>query len=465
MARMSTPSATADDNFASFFDVYAADAALVFDGARCVALDVQCARAALLSSAAVAAAALRAAATPPSAGGRALHSTPNRSVIFILHDAIPGAGAPGGGLMSTVQSAAALAARGVVVRIAALFDALPILAAQFPAVEARGLFVGFDSERVDAELVPLLGSFDVAVATFFPTLWIVRRAMRRYPALSGVYYVQDYEPLFPLPAAFRSAAKFSYALSASAPRLTVVSYSDWIRRELRAKHGVESVKVAAAVDHERFHVKAERSADRGDAGAATLTVCAMVRPSTPRRAPAETVAALSAVAERLGEAVETHTFGCTAAALAAQCAAHARPSAGAAGSAAEDVASTLGAGHRHWGELDRDGVAQMLNDCDVFLDLSRWQAFGFTGLEAMASGAVPIVTQRGGANEYARHRENALVVDVSDGDAIVERVAALAADRARLARMRLAALATASAFTLDRVAASWLAMLNEAARR
>ena len=103
----------------------------------------------------------------------------------------------------------------------------------------------------------------------------------------------------------------------------------------------------------------------------------------------------------------------------------------------------------------------MLNDCDVFLDLSRWQAFGFTGLEAMASGAVPIVTQRGGANEYARHRENALVVDVSDGDAIVERVAALAADRPRLARMRLAALATASTFTLDRVAASWLAVLDE----
>jgi hypothetical protein len=455
MALVSTPGATVDDNFNRFFDVYATDAALVFDGAHCV--DAQCTRTALRSALRSGAAEIP--STPSPAQERALHSTPNRSVVFVLHDAVPGAGSPGGGLMATVQSAAALAERGVVVRIAALFDALPILAAQFPAVEARGLLVGFDSERVDAELLPLLGSFDVAVATFFPTLWIVRRAMRRYPALSGVYYVQDYEPLFPLPAAFRSAAKFSYALSASAPRLTVVSYSDWIRRELRTKHGVESMKVGAAVDDARFNVSLERGADEGDGSTSTLAVCAMVRPSTPRRAPAETVAALSALAARLGDAVEIHTFGCTAAALDAQCAEQASASAGS--GKWRGAASALGAGHLHWGELDRDGVAQMLNDCDVFLDLSRWQAFGFTGLEAMASGAVPIVTQRGGANEYARHRENALVVDVSDGDAIVERVAALAADRPRLARMRLAALATASTFTLDRVAASWLAVLDE----
>src|SRR5262249_42883437 len=64
------------------------------------------------------------------------------------------------------------------------------------------------------------------------------------------------------------------------------------------------------------------------------------------------------------------------------------------------------------GVLDRRGlVGSLLNEVDVFADLSAYQAMGLTAIEAMASGAAAIVPRRGGAQSYARDRQNALVVD------------------------------------------------------
>ena len=431
--------------------IYADDASFVFDGAQCELSSRDCSRTAILNTSGGGGGAAAGAAAPLL--DAALVRSGNRSVMFVLHDAVPSAGAPGGGLMATMQVAESLAARGTIVRIAALHEAVPILAEQFPAIAARKLLVGFSRESIETELVPMLGEFHVAVATFFPTVWIVRKALRRFPALSGIYFVQDYEPLFPLPAAYSSAAKFSYALTSVAPRMKIVSYSDWIRRELLEKHGVASAKVTAAVDHSRFTVDLDDDHHREkDSSGGAVVIAAMVRPSTPRRAATQTVAVLAALATRLGDAVAIRTFGCTLAALSAECVG---------GSCAGD---TFGRRHRHLGELDRDGVATALRESDIFIDLSHWQAFGFTGLEAMASGAVPLLTNRGGVGEYARHGENALLVDTTNFDRVVELAAGLAVDSPRRARMSAAALATASVFTLDRVAASWRVALDDATR-
>ena len=71
----------------------------------------------------------------------------------------------------------------------------------------------------------------------------------------------------------------------------------------------------------------------------------------------------------------------------------------------------------HAGVVGRVGVAEVLRGSDLFLDLSRWQAFGFTALEAMASGAVPVISKRGGAEAFAIDGVNAVVVDISQEDA------------------------------------------------
>ena len=56
------------------------------------------------------------------------------------------------------------------------------------------------------------------------------------------------------------------------------------------------------------------------------------------------------------------------------------------------------AGHR--GLLQREEVAALLAETDVFLDLSIYQAFGRTALEAMACGATAVVPRRGGVWEF-----------------------------------------------------------------
>ena len=48
--------------------------------------------------------------------------------------------------------------------------------------------------------------------------------------------------------------------------------------------------------------------------------------------------------------------------------------------------------------------------CDVFIDASAYQAFGRSGLEAMACGAVPVLPALGGVHEYALDDENAMVL-------------------------------------------------------
>src|SRR6185436_10803566 len=52
----------------------------------------------------------------------------------------------------------------------------------------------------------------------------------------------------------------------------------------------------------------------------------------------------------------------------------------------------------------------------VHFDGSDFQAFGLPALEAMACGAVSVLTDAGGIREYARHEENCLLVAPRDTD-------------------------------------------------
>jgi glycosyltransferase involved in cell wall biosynthesis len=51
--------------------------------------------------------------------------------------------------------------------------------------------------------------------------------------------------------------------------------------------------------------------------------------------------------------------------------------------------------------LSRSEVAALLRNSDIFLDLSDFQAFGRTAIEAMASGCIPVVPNKGGTDEFA----------------------------------------------------------------
>ena len=136
-----------------------------------------------------------------------------------------------------------------------------------------------------------------------------------------------------------------------------------------------------------------------------------------------------------GDRVELLTFGCS-------------------GTSLQETLKGMRAGDRansvhHLGVLARDEVAQLFADSDVFLDGSVWQAFGRTGLEAMAAGCVPVLPAGSGCEEYARHGVNAMLVDTTDAEAMYRATASLVADRTLLGRLHTAAIQTAREFDME----------------
>jgi glycosyltransferase involved in cell wall biosynthesis len=67
--------------------------------------------------------------------------------------------------------------------------------------------------------------------------------------------------------------------------------------------------------------------------------------------------------------------------------------------------------HRNVGVVaDRNRLAELYAQADIFLDGSTFQGFGRPALEAMACGAACVLTNVGGVSGYARDGENCLLV-------------------------------------------------------
>ena len=69
--------------------------------------------------------------------------------------------------------------------------------------------------------------------------------------------------------------------------------------------------------------------------------------------------------------------------------------------------------------------------CQVFLQSSRREGFGFTAIEAMACGAALVTTDNGGSRDYAIDGETALVAPPHDVDAMASLVVSLLRDDVR----------------------------------
>jgi hypothetical protein len=331
------------------------------------------------------------------------------AIAYVLPGLAPGGS---GGSHSVVQEARALAGIGARVRVPIERGSAERARQLYP--EAGELFAFYSST---AELEAALEGFDVVVATEAPSARIVAAYTGARPAVLGAYYVQDYEPLFSPPGGpSADAALLSYR---QAGELLLFAKTHWIANVIDTAHGLPVAKVRPSLDRATFHA-AGRSSDPS-----RPRVLAMVRPRTPRRRAAETLTVLARLKAELGDGVDCLTFGC----------------------AVEELAGLPPApGVDHLGLLSRAEVAEVLRRCDLFLDLSTYQAFGRTGLEAMACGAVPVLPIRGGVSEYAEHERNAVLVDSEDEDAAVAAALALLADRERLERLREAGIETAKSF-------------------
>jgi GT2 family glycosyltransferase/glycosyltransferase involved in cell wall biosynthesis len=350
------------------------------------------------------------------------------SVLFLL----PVSGG-GGGAHSIVQEAMGMRGLGVESRIAIRAKHAALYARNYPNASGMGIFLPFASED---ELVARAGAFDAIVATIYTSMPLLAAVAAAHPGVLPAYYVQDYEPWFHREGTReRAAAEASYT---AVEGMTVFAKTDWLRRMVERRHGIAVAKVEPSLDHDVYYPALDgRDPD------APIRIAAMIRPSTPRRGALRTMETLETLARRFRHSVAFDIFGCDDEELAKY-------------GLTPDFPLT------NHGKLRREEVAELLRRADIFLDLSDYQAFGRTGLEAMACGCAVVLPAHGGVEEYAVHGENALVINTADATACLAAAAELIRNGELRRRLRRGGIATAERYSVFQAALSEVALIREA---
>ena len=302
-----------------------------------------------------------------------------KSVLFVLP-----AGSFGGGANVVFSEARRLESCGVRVGIANFAQYEKSFATCYPEWMDKTVFFSTSSQ-----LAGLAVGYDAVIATANFSVEFLRdiRQIGGRPVLG--YYVQDYEPLFYKEGSFdHKKATASYGLI---PTMKMFTKTMWNAREVEAHHGKLPEVIGQSFEEQVFAPRSRQSRIRSG----SVRVCAMIRPSSPRRGAVMTMRVFRALKKRFGERVDIVVFGTKRNDPAWRGLAHDFP-------------------FSNLGVLRPIEIARLFGECDVFVDLSTYQAMGLTAMEAMASGCAVVVPQAGGAPEFAQHDANALIVDSLD---------------------------------------------------
>lgn len=103
------------------------------------------------------------------------------------------------------------------------------------------------------------------------------------------------------------------------------------------------------------------------------------------------------------------------------------------------------------GPLNRKEVSNILFKTDIFVDASLMEGFGLMALEAMAAGAVPVMSQSFGVDEYAEDNKNCFIIkEVNNAERYVEKIEELLKDEEKLKEMSKNAQDKALEFDIDK---------------
>mgnify|MGYP004516120117 FL=1 len=103
------------------------------------------------------------------------------------------------------------------------------------------------------------------------------------------------------------------------------------------------------------------------------------------------------------------------------------------------------------GPLNRKEVSNILFKTDIFVDASLMEGFGLMALEAMAAGAVPVMSQSFGVDEYAEDNKNCFIIkEVNNAEKYVEKIEELLKDEEKLKEMSKNAQDKALEFDIDK---------------
>ena len=312
-------------------------------------------------------------------------------LIFLLP-----VGGGSGGAHSVMQEANAMFLMGLDVKILANAGNVESLR------RAYADFAGFNNRILGYENLEHLGGIiqstrpKVVVATTNHSVHILASALHLkapHNTTKFAYYIQDYEPLFYERGSDEwNIAYTSYGLI---PNLLHFAKTRGLQEVVEENHGVQVYKVEPSVDHSVYYPNIKRRIEQQDA----FKMAAMIRPSTPRRAPHRTVRILDRIGKMYEGRVKPYSFGCSF-------------------EANQNLLSQV-SNCEHLGVLARGQVGELFRNVDIFLDLSDYQAFGRTAIEAMSCGVICIVPAHGGVYEFAQDGINCFIVDVRNEDLVV----------------------------------------------
>jgi GT2 family glycosyltransferase/glycosyltransferase involved in cell wall biosynthesis len=350
-------------------------------------------------------------------------SKPSLKIAFLL-PVRPG----GGGVHSVVQEAEGLRDLGHQVVIIVPEKQKHKYENFYPSQMKSGLFLTFVEE---AELPLMAAQYHVVVATHFKSVRMLRSVQQSNGHILFMYYIQDYEPW--ITQAGSDDYIEAFASYGELRNNILIAKTNWICRMVEKLHGVRVNKIAPSIEHKIYNVEGRE----GDNRVASVGLCitAMIRPKTPRRGAQATIDVLAAV-KRAFPDCRIEVFGCGDPDLASL-------------SVPEDLQ------FKNHGVLVREDVAALLKRSDLFIDMSTYQAFGRTAVEAMACGSVAAIPVEGGGGEYSVGGLAALSIPIDDTDTSAQRIVDLLNDREAYELMRRRGYQSAVQFSKNKAAISF----------
>ena len=161
----------------------------------------------------------------------------------------------------------------------------------------------------------------------------------------------------------------------------------------------------------------------------------MIRPLSLRRGAQQTIEVLSRINQQVGSKLKIVVFGCNDRLLKQL-----------------DIPEDLNLENQ--GVIVREQVAEILKTSDLFIDMSTYQAFGRTAIEAMACGCGSIIPEKGGGSEYDWAGTAALPVPTDNPELASKLVLELLQNEDYLNHLRERGIASASQFSSEKASLS-----------
>lgn len=331
------------------------------------------------------------------------HRFEGKRVLFLLP-----AGTAGGGGNIVLLECAVMRACGVDAWIANLAGNRDLFEKHHPGLTVPVLYL-----RTPEELPKYTAHFDAVIATLYLTVFWLQPllAQEQRPRLG--YYIQDFEPdFFPEGSPEYEKAWLSYT---AIPDIRLLTKTRWNFSVLQERLGLTPEIIGPSFGINSYHPAADY---RGSLY--PVRIAAMVRPSTPRRAPEMTMRVLRRLKQQFRSRIEISIFG-------VRC------------NDPDYLKLERAFEHQCLGELTAERVKDVLIESDILVDCSAFQAMGLTAMEAMACGAVVVGPLNGGLTEIVENEHTGLLIDTQREDQIFAAVVRLIDNPALRKRMRLAA--------------------------